>query len=254
MKLKDIPLDQIRVTENVRLDPEHDLGGLMESIEKYDILQPVLVIQRNGHYELVAGHRRLAAMKARNQPTIPAIVRDDITLWDIPYLKLVENVQRKDMSSREIVAALDAIKATRPGISAAGLGKLLGKSDAWVYDQYLAVKTYDELLASGMTEAELKVFTKNELLDLGRVKDRRERIEAAREAKAEGPAAIRARRSVTKRGGFVDRSGGIAIMGGGASLSVRVLCETQDAMRDVLSCLLRLKTRRVTQAQKPRTA
>src|SRR5687767_10971929 len=37
------------------------LGELAESIRANGILQPLLVTERNGHYELIAGERRLRA-------------------------------------------------------------------------------------------------------------------------------------------------------------------------------------------------
>jgi ParB/RepB/Spo0J family partition protein len=245
MKLKEIPLAQIRAGKNVRTEPEQDLGGLMESIEKYDILQPILVVQRDGYYELISGHRRLAAMKARNEATVPAIVRDDVSDRDIPYLRLVENIQRKELSAREVVEALDALKASRPGISVRGLGKAVGKTDAWVYEQYLAARTYEELLASGMTEAELRGLSKTDLTHLGRVQDKKDRLDAARSIGPRSKEALRAARRVTKRGGMIDRTGGFAIMSGAGSLTIRVVCDCQEARREVLASLLRLKTRRV---------
>jgi len=92
---KEIPIDKIIVNKNIRTDPDGELGGLMETIEKYDLLQPVLVMPKDDHYELISGHRRLNAMKARNEATVPCVVRNDFSEKSIPFIKLIENVQRK---------------------------------------------------------------------------------------------------------------------------------------------------------------
>ena len=249
MEVKDIAIDKIVVGKNVRSEPEQDLGGLMESIERYGVLQPILVIQRKGGtYELVAGHRRLAAMKARHERTIPAMVGSDLAARDITYVKLTENIQRKDMSPLELVQAFDALKVANPGLTLTAIGKMLGKSETWVADQYRIATTYDELRAGGMTDEEIRSLTKRDLKDLGRVKDPVARLDAARELRPRDKRALLGAHIKDKRGGFVDRSGGFAIMGGMDSNVVRVSCESKAARRDVISCLLDLKSRRVKRA------
>lgn len=249
MKLKDIPLDQIVVGKNIRSEPEQDLGGLMESIGRHDVLQPVLVVPRDGKYELVAGHRRLAAMRARNEWTIPAIIRDDVAESEIPYLRLAENIQRKQLSPREVVAALDAIKAAHPGITIAGLTKIVCRSDAWIAMQYQAARTYDELVADGMAPEEASKLTFTDLVELARVKNRQERKDATSEIL--GPVKRQAKdvtgRRRERRGAYIDYSGGFAIMGDDRSTTIRVICPSRSARDAVLACLLKLKSRRVQQ-------
>jgi ParB/RepB/Spo0J family partition protein len=249
VEVKDIPIDKIYVGKNVRTEPEQDLGGLMESIEKYGVIQPILVMPRaKGTYELVAGHRRLAAMKARHERTIPAVITLDLNARDITYVKLVENVQRRDMSPLELVQAFDALKVANPGLTLTAIGKMLGKSETWVADQYRIATTYDELRAGGMTDAEIRSLTKRDLVELGRVKDPVARLDAARELRPRDKRALLGAHIKDKRGGYVDRSGGFAIMGGRDSNVVRVSCESKAARRDVISCLLELKARRVKKA------
>jgi ParB/RepB/Spo0J family partition protein len=246
VQVKDIPIEKIVVKKNVRTEPEQDLGGLMESIVRYGLIQPVLVVPRqNGMYELVAGHRRLAAMKALHEQTIPAEIDTDLSYGDVEYVKLIENIQRKDMSPLELVRAFDAMKVARPGLTMTAIGKLMGKSETWVADQYRIAQTYDELRAGGMTEQEIRALSKNELRELSYVKDKAARLDAAKEVRKEGRKAVgRPAGSLTKRGGFVDRSGGFAIMGTSDPNTIRVVCQSADARKDVLACLLSVKARR----------
>jgi len=250
MKLKDIPINQIIVGANTRVEPEEDgeLGGLMESIGRHGQLQPIVVVARNGKYELVAGHRRLAAMKARNERTVAAVIHESISDADIPYLRLAENIQRKQLSPREIVVALNAIKAAKPGITVAGLAKLVNRSDAWVHFQYEAARTYDELVQDGMDINQVAKLTTMDLVELSRVKQRDERMEAAREV-AGGPVKKRAAdvtgRKRERRGAYIDYTGGFAIMGDVSSMTVRVICTCTESRDDVIGALLALKRRRL---------
>ena len=80
MKLRHIPLNQIFITQNIRTESDNELGGLMESIERYDVLQPVLVVRRNDQYELLAGHRRyrvlpIEARRVPNSDTRSSVVQ-----------------------------------------------------------------------------------------------------------------------------------------------------------------------------------
>lgn len=250
MKLKDIPINQIVIGGNNRIEPEEDgeLGALMDSIGRHGQLQPVIVVARGARYELVAGHRRLAAMKARNERTVAAVVHDSISDADIPYLRLAENIQRKQLSPREIVVALNAIKAAKPGITVAGLAKLVNRSDAWIHFQYEAARTYDELVQDGMDANQVGRLTTMDLVELSRVKKREERLEAA--AEVAGSPVKRQAKDVTsrrreRRGAYIDYTGGFAIMGDVSSMTVRVICTCTESRDDVIGALLALKRRRL---------
>lgn len=79
-----------------------ELDELAASIEACGLLQPILVRQKpGGHtYELVAGERRLRAIKQLGWKEVPASIRevDDDTLL---VLALVENLQREELSPLE---------------------------------------------------------------------------------------------------------------------------------------------------------
>ena len=83
---------------------EHQLNELVESIKQYGIIQPLIVTQKNGRYELIAGERRLRAAKILGLSAVPAIVRlaDEQQKLE---LALVENLQREDLNSIEMAIA-----------------------------------------------------------------------------------------------------------------------------------------------------
>lgn len=149
MKFKHVPVDQIITRDNVRSEHDGELGDLIDSIEQHDVLQPILVTPQNDHYVVVTGHRRFAAMKARNEATIPCIVRTDISEADRVWIQLVENNQRKQMSAAEYVEVFEALKRATPGLSNAKIAKMIGRSSHWVNNQYEAVKLAGVLVSEG---------------------------------------------------------------------------------------------------------
>ncbi|MEK7698797.1 MAG: ParB/RepB/Spo0J family partition protein [Planctomycetota bacterium] len=79
---------------------DKELQGLMESIQKHGVLQPVLVKPLQHGYMLIAGERRWRAAKQLGLKEIPAIVRqvDDTNSLEIA---LVENIQRESLNPME---------------------------------------------------------------------------------------------------------------------------------------------------------
>ncbi|MCZ6634103.1 MAG: ParB/RepB/Spo0J family partition protein [bacterium] len=73
----DIPLDQIdaqKLTLRERLD-ERGLSALTASIQRYGVIEPIVVTPTEEGYNLVVGKRRLEACRRLGHATIPAIVR-----------------------------------------------------------------------------------------------------------------------------------------------------------------------------------
>lgn len=79
---------------------DKELQGLMDSIKKHGVLQPVLVKPLQHGYMLIAGERRWRAAKQLGLKEIPAIVRqvDDTSSLEIA---LVENIQRESLNPME---------------------------------------------------------------------------------------------------------------------------------------------------------
>ena len=79
------------------------LKELSQSIKKHGLLQPIVVIEKDDGYLLVAGERRLRAHKLANIPTIKAIIADvDIDDFRLRELALIENIQRENLNAIEL--------------------------------------------------------------------------------------------------------------------------------------------------------
>ncbi|MCS7225198.1 MAG: ParB/RepB/Spo0J family partition protein [Armatimonadetes bacterium] len=105
-----IPIDQIFPNPyQPRQDfGEEELNQLTDSIRQYGLLQPILVRPRDGHYELVAGERRLRAAKRAGLKEIPAVIRD-CTDSEVLALALIENLQREGLNPLEEAKAYKAL-------------------------------------------------------------------------------------------------------------------------------------------------
>ncbi|MDD5139356.1 MAG: ParB/RepB/Spo0J family partition protein [Verrucomicrobiales bacterium] len=97
-----VPLDKIRPSA---LQPRKEfsdeaLRELADSIREQGVVQPLIVRERNGFFELIAGERRWRASQLIQLPEVPVIVReaDDRAVLE---LALIENLQRENLNAIE---------------------------------------------------------------------------------------------------------------------------------------------------------
>jgi ParB family chromosome partitioning protein len=97
-----VPLHRVRPSA---LQPrkefsEEALRELADSIREQGIVQPLIVRERDGFFELIAGERRWRAAQLLNLPEVPVITReaDDRAVLE---LALIENLQRENLNALE---------------------------------------------------------------------------------------------------------------------------------------------------------
>jgi ParB family chromosome partitioning protein len=79
------------------------LKELSESIKNHGLLQPIVVIEKEDGYLLIAGERRLRAHKLAKIKTIKAIIADtEIDEFRLRELALIENIQRENLNAIEL--------------------------------------------------------------------------------------------------------------------------------------------------------
>jgi ParB/RepB/Spo0J family partition protein len=166
MKVRDIPLEKIFVTKNIRFETDEELGELIGSIGRFTQLQPIGVYPREERFELVWGHRRFRAAQMNGESTIAAHILQDIAEHDIPLIKLQENMVRKQLSTDEIVKAADELKKQRPGLTDRNIDQLLGKRPGYLSYHRSLVSTYKWLATKGLKKQYLVALNGQELLDL----------------------------------------------------------------------------------------
>lgn len=105
---------------------EEALDELAESIKRYGVIQPIIVVKKDDYYEIVAGERRWRASKKAGLKEIPAIIREGDERKN-KEIALIENVQREDLNAYEkalgIKELMDEYSLTQQEVS-----EILGKS------------------------------------------------------------------------------------------------------------------------------
>ena len=79
---------------------EDALLELSESIKQHGVLQPILVQERKGYYEIIAGERRWRAAKLAGLKEVPVIIKK-FTEQEIVEIALIENIQRENLNPIE---------------------------------------------------------------------------------------------------------------------------------------------------------
>ena len=132
-RVKDIPLTELHPFKDhpFKIQNDDEMKRLMESIQKFGTLTPALARPLpEGGYELISGHRRLAACQVLGIETMPVIIREMSD--DEAVIAMVDaNLQRETILPSEKAFAykmkLDAIK--HQGVTSSQLGTKLLRSD-----------------------------------------------------------------------------------------------------------------------------
>jgi ParB family chromosome partitioning protein len=103
-----------------------DLSELKASISEKGIIEPLIVRQRGGRYQIIAGERRYQAASQVGLREVPVVIRDSDDT-EVIELALIENLQRKDLGAFEEAEAMMAL-ARRCEYTHEDLAKRLGKS------------------------------------------------------------------------------------------------------------------------------
>ena len=138
-----IKIDQIKVNEdNARKTfNQESIDSLGESIKLYGVLQPLVLIKRENHYEIVAGERRFRAAKSVGLKEVPAIIKD-LSKKDKDMVSMVENIQREDLNPYEEAQAYTNIMKDYK-MTQAELSELLGKSRTYIANMVRLLKLDD---------------------------------------------------------------------------------------------------------------
>lgn len=101
-RVQRVPLNRIRASA---MQPRKEFSAealreLADSIREQGIVQPLIVRERDGFFELIAGERRWRAAQLLNLPEVPIITReaDDRAVLE---LALIENLQRENLNALE---------------------------------------------------------------------------------------------------------------------------------------------------------
>ena len=136
---------------------------LADSIAENGVLQPILVRQNDGFYEIIAGERRWRASRIAGLREVPVIVKDFDDRQTLE-VALIENIQREDLNAIEEAATYKRL-ADEFGLSQEEIAVRVGKSRAAVanfmrllgLDSRVQTFVIDGKISSGHARAVLAV-------------------------------------------------------------------------------------------------
>jgi ParB/RepB/Spo0J family partition protein len=152
----DLPVKDIvtKAGDNIRSGELPGIEELAKSIDAEGLVEPIVVTasETAGKFTVVAGHRRLTAIRSLGRATIPAMIVDADVNRRIK-LALIENIQRKDM------APLDKAKAFAKLIKNTGLeqqqvAEAIGMAPGYV-SQYITLLELPESALTALRDEEI---------------------------------------------------------------------------------------------------
>ena len=145
--VREIPVSEIdrNPSQPRRKFDEEALQSLSDSIRQSGVLSPLLVVQADGRYRLVAGERRLRASLMAGLRTVPCVVRD-FTRQQEMEAALVENLQREDLDPMEEAEGIRALME-QCGYTQEKAAERLGKSRPAVANSLRLLTLEDEITA-----------------------------------------------------------------------------------------------------------
>jgi ParB family chromosome partitioning protein len=98
LQRKDIPIDQIKVVDRIRKNALSNITDLMNDISENGLLQPIVV---TSDYRLIAGERRLEALKGLGHKTALCVIKDVDDIEHLLKMEISENELREPFTMTE---------------------------------------------------------------------------------------------------------------------------------------------------------
>lgn len=147
-KVDELPLDELKLFKDhpFKVMEDEEMERLKESIRESGVLIPALARPTESGYELISGHRRLAACRALGMSTMPVIVRN-LTDEEAIITMVDSNLQREHILPSEKAFAykmkMEALK--HQGRTSDQLGPKLTVEEISKGDSASQVKRYIRL-------------------------------------------------------------------------------------------------------------
>ncbi len=160
-----VPIEDIipnRFQPRLNFD-EQSLKELAASIKEHGIIQPLVLRRLNDKYEIIAGERRYKAAKMAGLTSVPAVIAqmDDNTSAEVA---IVENIQRRDLSSIEEAKSYKAL-LDKGYLTQEDLAKKMGLSQSAISNK-LRLLTLPEEVQNAIMEGKISERHARSLLQL----------------------------------------------------------------------------------------
>ncbi len=198
-----VPIDQVDPNPDQPRQVMGDLSELMASISEKGILEPLIVRQRRGRFQIVAGERRYQAAVRLQLAEVPVVIRD-VADDEMIEIALIENLQRKDISPFEEAEALQSLVLGH-GYKHEEIARKIGKSRTSVTES-LALQAMPEEVRELCRLAD--ITSKSVLLQVVRQGDARKMVAFLEQlTRGGGPATREQARAVASRQGDRQKPG-----------------------------------------------
>lgn len=147
---------------------EDRIDELCQTIKTHGIIQPIVVRERDGKFEIIAGERRFRAVRKLEMDTIPAIVRD-FNDSQAASIALIENLQREGLTALEEALAYQQLIELHH-LTQESLAQRLGKSQSTIANKIrllqLSEPVKQALLERKITERHARALLSLDLEEL----------------------------------------------------------------------------------------
>ncbi len=123
--------------------PAETLEELAQSIKNNGIIQPIVVRNKNGNYEIVAGERRWRAAQKIGLQKVPVVVKE-VSDEKLLELALIENIQRQELNAVEEAKAYRKLVDTI-GLTQEMIAERVGKNRTVITTFLRLLKLPDEI-------------------------------------------------------------------------------------------------------------
>jgi len=156
-----VPIDQIRVLDELRYRDDYDVDELAENIRRFGLLNPLIVYRDKKSYRLVAGYRRYYALRKLGWPRAPTLVLN-MPSETQNLVPLIENFFRLQPSREEYQRLVRYILSSYGGYTS-------------IYDLLRALHIRDKkAVLRLLKETGLEMSGDLKRVDLGEVEDKSE--------------------------------------------------------------------------------
>ena len=155
-QVQDLPLAQIHPNryQPRRTFSDDSIQQLAQTLQEEGLLQPIIVREDQGGYEIIAGERRFRAAKSLGWEKIPAIV-NNLDDQQTASLALIENLQRENLNPIDEAQAYEQLMQLND-LTQTQLAQDIGKSQSYVANKLRLLKLAEpvqEHLAKGELSA-----------------------------------------------------------------------------------------------------
>ena len=161
-----IPVDKIipNLYQPRAIFDNDSIMDLADSIKEFGIIQPLIIREHGGRYELVAGERRLRAAKLANLREVPCIITEYDTR-NSAFISIIENLQRTDLDFFEEAHAISRL-VREFDLTQREIAEKLSKSQSAIANKLRLVRfsqeTAKKIRQAGLTERHARALLKIE--------------------------------------------------------------------------------------------